>query len=97
MAAIEAEASPIAGEEVLDGPDRVLEALQLAVRTRWGVPAWALGEDELPGLVEADGERWRLTVQGRLLANEVALRLRVPEGAPATVAQVSGSTTISPG
>ena len=64
-----------AGED-LDGPARRMEGLQLQLRTRAGVPADALDADELPGLVEAQGDRLVLTRAGRLLANEVALRLR---------------------
>jgi oxygen-independent coproporphyrinogen-3 oxidase len=71
--------SPEAAGERLEPPARRLEALQLAVRTRTGVPAGALAPDDLvvlDGLVERHGERLVLTTQGRLLANEVALRLR---------------------
>ena len=64
-----------AGED-LDGPARRMEGLQLQLRTRAGVPADALDADELPGLVEEHGDRLVLTRAGRLLANEVALRLR---------------------
>lgn len=65
-----------AAGEVLDGEDRRLEALQLAVRTRGGVPATALPRDDrLDGLLEVTGGRAVLTVRGRLLANEVAIRL----------------------
>jgi putative oxygen-independent coproporphyrinogen III oxidase len=67
---------PEAAGEQLDPGDRRLEALQLAVRTRDGVPAGALPVDELGDLVEPTGDRVVLTVRGRLLANEVALRLR---------------------
>ncbi len=69
-----------AADERLDPDERALEALQLSLRTRDGVPRSALDPDALPGLVEphpADPERLVLTVQGRLLANEVALRLHV--------------------
>jgi hypothetical protein len=45
---------------------------------REGVPAEALDADELPGLVERVGDRLVLTLRGRLLANEVSLRLRQP-------------------
>ena len=56
-----------------------LEALQLSLRTRDGVPSNALPDDpELRPLVAVDGGRATLTVEGRLLANEVALRLRHP-------------------
>ena len=71
--------SKVAGEEVLGDEERRVEALQLALRTRHGVPAAALDVEALDGLVEPapdDDGRVRLTVRGRLLANEVALRLR---------------------
>jgi oxygen-independent coproporphyrinogen-3 oxidase len=71
---------PIGGEEVLDDETRAIEGLQLALRMRDGVPASALPVDELDGLVEVLGDRAVLTRTGRLLANEVALRLRVPVG-----------------
>jgi oxygen-independent coproporphyrinogen-3 oxidase len=67
-----------AGED-LDPAERALEGLQLALRMREGVTADALDADELDGLVERVGDRLVLTVRGRLLANEVALRLRVPQ------------------
>jgi oxygen-independent coproporphyrinogen-3 oxidase len=70
-----------AGSERLEPEERALEALQLSLRTRDGVPIGALdGDGPLEGLVEGDGDRWRLTLPGRLLANEVALRLHVPAG-----------------
>ena len=75
--AVTSSTSPVAAGEELDAEARGLEALQLALRTRGGVPAASLPIDELVGLVEADGDRLVLTVEGRLLANEVALRLRV--------------------
>ncbi len=66
-----------AADERLDRDGRVLEGLQLSLRTRAGVPATALETEELPGLVEPHGSEPDrvLTVAGRLLANEVALRL----------------------
>jgi oxygen-independent coproporphyrinogen-3 oxidase len=79
MAAIAANGSAVAGEERLDADERLLEALELAVRTRDGVDATALEHDDaLAGLVEGDTHRVVLTVRGRLLANEVACRLRAP-------------------
>ena len=75
--------TPEAGDERLDAAGRDLEALQLSLRTRAGVPRAALDLEELPGLVAPstdDPERVVLTVRGRLLANEVALRLQVPAG-----------------
>jgi hypothetical protein len=46
------------------------------VRTRAGVPAGSLPVEELDDLVEVTSDRAVLTVRGRLVANEVALRLR---------------------
>jgi oxygen-independent coproporphyrinogen-3 oxidase len=74
--AVTAGRSPEAAGERLDPEDRRLEALQLAVRTRDGVPATTLPVAELDDLVEVADDRAVLTVRGRLLANEVALRLR---------------------
>ncbi|HEY3485098.1 MAG TPA: radical SAM family heme chaperone HemW [Ilumatobacteraceae bacterium] len=65
-----------AAAEVLDDDVRRIEGLQLALRMRGGVPLDALDGDDLPGLVERRGDRWVLTRTGRLLANEVSLRLR---------------------
>jgi oxygen-independent coproporphyrinogen-3 oxidase len=78
--AIGAGSSPEAGSEHLDDEGRVIEGLQLSLRTSDGVPADALRSDEdLVGLLlPDDAGRVRLTVRGRLLANEVALRLRQP-------------------
>lgn len=65
-----------AGEEI-DAAGRALEGLQLALRTAEGVPADALVDDDrIDGLVVRAGGRAVLTPTGRLLANEVALRLR---------------------
>lgn len=78
--AVASGASVEAADERLDDEARALEALQLSLRTRHGVPRAALEPDDLPGLVEphpTDPDRLVLTVEGRLLANEVALRLRV--------------------
>lgn len=70
--------------ETLDALARRREALELRLRTSAGVPAGALAgwevDDVLAGLVErhpADPHRVRLTAEGRLLANEVSLRLSV--------------------
>ena len=72
--AIAAGRSPVGGSETLDAETRRLERLQLALRTRAGVPAEAL-PDDLDDLVERDSGRVTLTLRGRLLANEVSLRL----------------------
>jgi oxygen-independent coproporphyrinogen-3 oxidase len=65
------------GAEELDDETRAEEALQLLLRTRAGVPVGALDEadPDLAGLVERRGERVVLTISGKLLANEVAMRL----------------------
>jgi oxygen-independent coproporphyrinogen-3 oxidase len=76
LAAIEAGERAEAAGETLDDATRRVEGLQLALRMRDGVPVDALPLDDLDGLVESDGERVRLTRNGRLLANEVALRLQ---------------------
>jgi putative oxygen-independent coproporphyrinogen III oxidase len=79
IAAIESGRSPVAAEEVLDPAARRLERLSLALRTRDGVPSGALEAADLEALgplLERRGERLRLTPRGRLLANEVAVRLR---------------------
>jgi putative oxygen-independent coproporphyrinogen III oxidase len=74
---IESGCSPEAGFEKLDPDQRRIEALQLAIRTSEGVPAGSLDVSDLDGFVEvnADG-RAHLTLNGRLLANEVSLRLK---------------------
>jgi oxygen-independent coproporphyrinogen-3 oxidase len=74
--AVRAGRSPEAAGETLDDETRRLEGLQLALRTTAGVPVEALDGDDLPGLVERTGDRWTLTRRGRLLANEVSVRLR---------------------
>jgi coproporphyrinogen III oxidase-like Fe-S oxidoreductase len=81
LAAIASGHSPIAGEERLEPSARALESLQLALRTRDGVPCGALpAGDELDGLVERRHGRAQLTLRGRLLEGEIATRLRVTEG-----------------
>ena len=74
--AVEHDRSTEAAGETLDAETRRVEGLQLRVRTRQGVPIEALDVESLPGLVEIHGERVVLTRSGRLLANEVSLRLK---------------------
>ncbi len=76
IAAVSAGEPTEAAGETLDAETRRIEGLQLALRTSGGVPAAALDATELPGLVERSGDRLVLTRAGRLLANEVSLRLR---------------------
>jgi putative oxygen-independent coproporphyrinogen III oxidase len=65
------------GFEQLDEETRRVEGLQLALRMAGGVPLDALADhaDGLDHLLERHGDRVSLTVEGRLLANEVAVRL----------------------
>jgi coproporphyrinogen III oxidase-like Fe-S oxidoreductase len=77
LALLEAGESAEAAGEDLDPDVRQLEGLQLALRTRHGVPVGSLDVSELPGLVEQHGTRVVLTRSGRLVANEISLRLRV--------------------
>lgn len=82
----------VAAEEVLSEEGRLSEALELGIRTATGVSrdALAAGDfDALEGLIEVRGDRVVLTLKGRLLANEVALRLRPPQ-------RLGRSTAISP-
>ena len=65
-----------AAAEVLDAATRRFEGLELSLRTTAGVPVDALDGDDLPGVVERVGDRWVLTRRGRLMANDVAVRLR---------------------
>ena len=80
IAAIDGGTSVEAGSEQLDAETRSVELLQLQVRLCDGVPA-ATVPDEVRHLVDVgDDGRARLTLDGRLLANEVAVRLD-PSGA----------------
>jgi len=69
------ESTEAAGETLAEDV-RKREALELSLRTRDGVPAHTLDASELAGLVEVRGTRIVLSRRGRLLANEVSLRLR---------------------
>jgi hypothetical protein len=65
-----------AADEVLDSETRAREALELSLRTADGVPVGTLDVDSLEGLVSVQGNRIVLTRNGKLLANEVSLRLK---------------------
>jgi len=74
--------STVSGFEELDYSAQAREALELALRTRAGVPADALVDLDMivdAGLVDITDGKAVLTPDGRLLANEVAIRLTVPE------------------
>ena len=76
---VETGASAESAAEELGADERRLEGLQLAIRMREGVPVGSFSPEDLDlleGLVVDDGERIRLTRRGRLMANEVSLRLR---------------------
>jgi oxygen-independent coproporphyrinogen-3 oxidase len=73
--AVHNEQSVEAADEVLDTATRAREALELSLRTSHGVPRGTLDAGFLGDLVEEVGERIVLTRKGRLLANEVSLRL----------------------
>jgi len=70
---------PISSSEVLDEETKLLEEMQLLIRTREGVPTAAFLPDDrslLEGLIELRDDRYVLTRAGRLMANEVSIRLR---------------------
>ena len=80
VAAVRAGASTEAGSEELDAPHRDAEMLGLALRTRNGAPVDRLDAatvDQLvaAGLLTVSDRAVVLTRRGRLLANEVVLRL----------------------
>jgi putative oxygen-independent coproporphyrinogen III oxidase len=69
----------LGGEERLSPAEVELERLELALRTSNGVPAASLpDEPDLSGLVTRSDDRAVLTIAGRLLANEVTIRLQTP-------------------
>ena len=79
IAAVQAGESVEASAEVLDPDTLRIEALQLALRTSGGVPVSSLSHEDRAELgsllIERDG-RLHLSLEGRLLANEVAVRLQ---------------------
>ena len=76
IACVAAGESVEAADEQLDVVTRAREALELSLRTTDGVPVGTLDVEPLEGLVEVQGARVVLTREGRLLANEVSLRLK---------------------
>jgi putative oxygen-independent coproporphyrinogen III oxidase len=85
IAAVQANESTEASFEMLDLEARRVEGLQLALRTRLGIPASSYSEADLAdfvggGLLEfcdrTDGQRGvRLTVSGRMMANALSLAI----------------------
>lgn len=77
IAAIDRGEAPLGGEEFLDDDQREFERDALALRTATGVGVDRFDDlDDLEDLVEVRGDRVVLTVRGRLLANQVTLKLR---------------------
>ena len=82
IGAVEAGEPTEAAGETLDDETRRIEGLQLALRMREGIPADSIDLADLADLSELDDlvvvrdGRVTLTRRGRLLANEVSLRLR---------------------
>ncbi len=76
--AVQSRQSTEASGETLDPATRRFERLELQLRMRDGVSLDAFSGDTLEGLeglVERRHDRWVLTRSGRLMANEVSLRL----------------------
>jgi len=72
--------SPLGGEEFLDEDTRAFERASLALRTRRGVPVEAFESlEEISHLVRVRDGRVTLAANGRLLANQVIVRLRSGE------------------
>ena len=74
--AIERGESAEAGAEKLNEADWELEGLQLAIRTSSGVPSDVVPESVAHLVEKAGPGRVRLNRAGRLLANEVAVRIQ---------------------
>ncbi len=73
----------VSTSEPLTVEQRMMEALQLSLRTRLGVPASAFTVADVRdfvdgGLVDVVGDRVVLTVRGRLMANALSHRLVAP-------------------
>jgi putative oxygen-independent coproporphyrinogen III oxidase len=79
IARIDEGRSPVAWREHLEGRERAIELLELALRTKDGVRSeWLADDPALDGLVTRARGQAVLTRRGRLLANEVTLRLVAP-------------------
>ena len=76
IAAVQSGESTVAGEERLDDEGRRIEGLQLALRMREGIPAEHLDTEPLDDLVVVEEQMVKLTRRGRLLANEIELRVK---------------------
>src|SRR5699024_275831 len=75
--AVDAGERPESGSEIVEGEVARAERLQLAIRTREGVPASDVDSallEQLDGFIERRGERVVLTRAGRFLADDIAIR-----------------------
>ena len=71
---------PLGGEESLDERTQTFERDSLALRTRRGVPVEAFDSlEEIAHLVHVENGTVTLAPEGRLLANQVIVRLRSSE------------------
>jgi coproporphyrinogen III oxidase-like Fe-S oxidoreductase len=68
---------PLGGEEILDEETKEFERDSLALRTRRGVAVEAFDSlDEIAHLIKVESGQVTLAPEGRLLANQVIVRLR---------------------
>jgi oxygen-independent coproporphyrinogen-3 oxidase len=80
IAMVHAGERPLGGEEQLDLATRHFERDSLALRTRRGVPVEAFDSlEEIAHLVRVENGTVTLAPEGRLLANQVIVRLRSSE------------------
>ena len=77
IAMVKAGEKPLGGEETLDKETKEFERDSLALRTRRGVAVEAFDSlEEIAHLVKVQGGQVTLAPEGRLLANQVIVRLR---------------------
>lgn len=80
VAMVRAGQRPLGGEEFLDDSTQQFERASLALRTRRGVAIEAFDSlDEIAHLIKVDRGRVTLAPNGRMLANQVIIRLRGAE------------------
>jgi len=80
IAMVVAGEKPLGGEEKLDETTQAFERQSLALRTRRGVPVEAFDSlEEIKHLIQVNEGRVTLAPTGRLLANQVIVRLRSAE------------------
>jgi len=77
IAMVQAGEKPLGGEEILDNETKEFERDSLALRTRRGVAIEAFESlDEIAHLITVQSGQVTLAPEGRLLANQVIVRLR---------------------